>query len=397
VGLEPGFRVAEREPEPDGASDPDLVARICGEIAATGPITFARFMELALYDPEGGYYRAAAERAGRTGDFLTAPEAHPIFGRALARQLEETWERLDRPRPFVVREYGAGSGALAAALLAELDREGGAAGGVTIYEPVEINAHRREQLGERLRSAGLGERLLPEGSSTPAAHVVIANEFLDALPVHRVIRHGGTLAELHVDWRDGRFVDRAGPLSAPGLEARLRDEGVELAESQAAEVCLGLDAWMSGAAAGMERGYVIVIDYGARAPDLYGPRRPRGTLMGYLAHRAVDDPYASVGRQDLTAHVDFTAVELAGERHGFVSLGLTTQAEFLVGAGMEELLERARSDPRTTMAEWLSLRSSVVRMLDPRAMGAFRVLALGRDVPTDPALRGFSFRLPGSR
>jgi len=406
----------------DEGDVPELVARIRGEISRGGPITFARFMEIALYDPEFGYYRTRAERPGRGGDFLTAPETHPIFGQAIARQIEQLWDLLERPSPFALIEYGAGSGALAHSMLSELERPGGPMVGSVRYDAIEINRHRRAALAERLAAAGLarlGPRRVidpagapapidrptsagdPTGTGEPAqtgdppaeAGCVIANEFLDALPVHRVQWRDGQLQELLVEQAGDGFVDRPTAPSTPALAVHLAEEGVGLAEGQQAEVCLGIDGWFDELSRRLRSGYVIVIDYGRPATELYSESRFAGTVMGYFRHRAIEDPYRHVGRQDLTAHVDFTAVELAARRHGFEPLGLTTQAEFLIGAGGEELLERVRSNPGTELAAWVELRSALVRMLDPRAMGRFRVLILARNAPTDTVPRGLAYRM----
>jgi SAM-dependent MidA family methyltransferase len=402
MDLEAGFRRGPAPAPLPTAGEPALVARIRAEIAADGPITFARFMELALYEPGLGYYRGATERPGRAGDFLTAPETHPIFGAAIARQLDEIWRRLDRPGRFVLREYGAGSGALAAAILdalagrGQLGRVAGSPGlaAALRYAPVELNAFRREELVRRIETAGSGSVLELEAGAEEVG-AVLANEFVDALPVHRVVgRPGGQLEELFVDWDESGFVERAGEPSSPALAARFAADGIVLADGARAEVCLELDGWLGEVAQGLARGAVLIVDYGHLAGELYGPARGAGTLLAYSAHRAHDDWTVAVGRQDLTAHVDFSALERAARAAGLTPLGLTTQAEFLVGAGMDELLEAIRSDPDTTLEEWLAVRSSVARLLDPRAMGGFRVSLLGRGLAPDPPLIGLRFRLP---
>ena len=372
--FEPALR---REParEIDVGDEPELAARLRAEIKKTGPITFARFMDRALYEPDLGYYRSATPRPGRSGDFLTAPETHPIFGRAVARQLDEVWRLLDRPDPFVVREHGPGTGALAAAMLDGLAADGSGLREVLRYEPVEVD--------DRADEAIVG--------------CLLANEVLDALPVHRVVGRGNGLRELLVDWREGRFAEVEGDLSTPGIADRLASEDVELAEGQRAEICLALDAWVEAAARGLGRGVLLLIDYGHPAAELYGPRRMAGTLRAYVNHRVHDDVFANVGRQDLTAHVDLTAVERAAARAGLDALGVTTQAEFLVGLGVGELLTAVQSNPSTTLESYLELRSALGRLLDPAATGAFRVMAFARDMPPDTELSGLGFRLGRSR
>ena len=369
-------------------SDPALVARIRDEIDRDGPITFARFMDLALYDPESGYYRAAAARPGRGGDFLTAPEAHPIFGRSIGRFVDDVWQGLGRPPGFTVREIGAGGGALAAGLLAGLAADGsGLATGVR-YRPVEVEARRLDDLRDRLTTAGFAERLeIDDGAAIVG--VVLANEVLDALPTHRVVQRGGSLRELLVGVGDGGFEDVEAAPSTAALGERLAAEGIQLTEGQRAEICLGLDGWVAGAAAGLARGVLLLIDYGHPATELYDPaRRPTGTLAAYLGQRAHGDPYHAVGRQDLTAHVDITAVERAAAAAGLRHLGTTTQGRFLAALGAGEILVELQGAD-AGLQPYLEARAALVRMIDPAAMGGFRVMAFGRGLPEGTVIRGF--------
>ncbi len=395
VGLRrvPGLDLDAPLPE----SDAGLLARIVAEIRDAGPLTFARFMELALYDPEAGYYAAeAADDAdrgpGRGGDFLTAPEGHPIFGWAIARLLVDAWAAVGRPTRFVVREHGAGAGGLALGILDGLRRSASPLAGAIRYQPVDISPGLARRLRERLAAAGLGH-LLEAADHTPSPGAILANELVDALPVHRVEGASpddprGPLLERFVDL-DSRnaLTTSLGAPSTPALAARLRAEGIRLAPGQAAEVCLALDDWLRVAAAPLERGLVLVIDYGAPATELYAAGRG-STLRAYHRHRVHTDPLVAVGRQDLTAHVDLTAVERAAAANGLQLLGRTTQARLLADLGLGELLVGLQSRSDTTLASYLEARSAVARMLDPRATGAFAVLAFGRGLDTGQPLRG---------
>jgi SAM-dependent MidA family methyltransferase len=389
------FELGLRRDEPTGPlatdSEPALIERIRAEIATSGPPTFARFMAIALYDPEHGYYRTAADRPSRSGDFLTAPELHPIFGAAIARQVDEVWQRLDRTDPFVMREYGAGSGTLALRILDGLRADASGLAEVLRYEPVEINVARRSEILERL---GAIVRTETTTGSTRFRGVVLANEFLDALPVHRIEQHHGRLQELFVEWDDEarRLVELRGEPSSDALAARLEQDGVALVDGQVGEVCLDVEPWLAGVAADLEQGLVLVIDYGHRAPALYDPARRGGTLRAYSGQRAHADPFIAVGRQDLTAHVDLTALEAAARSHGLAVLGDVSQAELLLGCGLEELVDRVRSNPKTSMEEWLDLRSAIARLLDPAALGGFRAVLLGRDLDAEPLLLGLTAR-----
>jgi SAM-dependent MidA family methyltransferase len=331
------------------------------EIEANGPITFARFMERALYEPGLGYYAVTHERPTREGDFLSAPELHPIFGRAVGRQIEEMRQRLGAPADFTVREYGAGRGALGAAL-----------GDRFAYEPIEFDT---------------------EGPIGPMTGVVLANEYLDALPVHRLVVEGGRLRELLVGWSDGRFVESVDELSDIRIQAWFETRGIVLAEGQRAEVNPGMFNWLGEVAATLDRGYVLMFDYGLPARDLYGPQRRTGTLRAFRAHHVSSDVLGGVGRQDLTAHVDLDALTNGARDAGLNVIGKTSQAEFLAGVGLAELLAEARAEAGEDWPKQLELRSSVGRLLDPRQLGGYAVVGLSKGVPAGPPLRGFGFKL----
>jgi SAM-dependent MidA family methyltransferase len=382
----------------DVGEDRALLGRIRDEIRASGPMPFARFMELALYDPDGGYYRSASARPGRGGDFITAPELHPIFGETLAAAVVAIWRDLAEPGRFVIREHGAGDGALAVPLLDAAVAMEPRLGPALRYQPVDVDPRRIETVQARLATAGLASHVDGDlDRSTGFDGVVIANEVLDALPVHRVRDREGRLREIAVDLGpDDAFVEVEIDPSTAALAQRLMADGVELVDGQTAEICLALDDWVAAAAAPLRRGVLLLIDYGFPAAELYDPvRRRDGTLRAYLRHQVNDDPYRHVGRQDLTAHVDVTAVERAAHAAGLTTLGITTQAEALVGLGIEARLQAIQADPATTVETYTLVRSALMRLLDPAAMGRFRVMAYGRDWPASaPRLDLFAFRLP---
>ena len=378
------------DPEPVG-EDEELVARIRGEIETDGPITFARFMERALYEPDHGYYRRTAAGPGRAGDFLTAPETHPLFGAALGRLLEEAWAAMNRPTPFTVTEPGAGTGALAAGLLGGLRDLGSPLFGAIRYRPVEVEAERLAEIRARLVEEGLAERLHPEPPHPDGeTGAVVANEVLDALPVHRVIGRKGRLRELLVTWRDGAFVHVEGDPTDPRLAERLAVEGVEIGEGQVTEVCLAIEPWLVEATAHLTRGMVVLVDYADEPAPLHGSGRPAGTLRAFARHAVGGDPFRHVGRQDLTATVDLAAVRTAAARVGLEPVGETTQAELLAAVGSGELVQAFLTRPGANIGDALELRSALVRLMDTRGMGAFRVLAYGRGMPPGVTLRGLA-------
>jgi SAM-dependent MidA family methyltransferase len=320
-------------------------------------------MELALTAPGLGYYAVSDERPTRSGDFLTAPELHPFFGRCLGRHLASVWDWLGRPSRFVVREWGAGRGTLARDVAAGLRADGHPLAGALAWEPVDVAGRH------------------PAPSNGRFDGVVLANELVDALPVHRVVQRAEGLREAWVAWRDGAFEEVEAEPSTPALAAHLAADGVRLAEGQRAEVCLAAGPWLASAVADLGRGELIVIDYGHEAAELYGPRRMAGTLVTYRGHTAGDDPYAAVGRQDITAHVDLTALERHAARAGLEPAGHLIQSGFLVGLGLGELLAELGHDPATDPAAYLEARAAVARLLDPRHLGGFHVRRWRREHP----------------
>lgn len=388
-------------PDPEAVGeDEELVERLRAEIAASGPISFARFMERALYEPGHGYYRRRQPAPGMAGDFLTAPETHPIFGAAVGRLIEQAWDAIGRPAPFVVSEPGAGTGALAAGLLAGLRDASSPLFDVVRYRPVELEPDRVEALTARLVAAGLDELLVadPGARDGEETGAVVANEVLDALPVHRVVGRSGGVRELLVGLdRQGHFIDVEGEPTSAMLAERLAAEEIMLEDGQLAEVCITLDQWLDGATRRLARGLVLLIDYAEEPAELYSPRRARGTLRTFATHAVGADPYRLLGHQDLTATVDLAAVRAAAARAGLVPVGETTQAELLAAVGTGDLTLSYLRRPGAGLQDALLLRSALARLLDPRGMGRFRVLAFGRDLPADIRLAGLErLARPGS-
>lgn len=358
---------------------------------------------MALYHPDWGYYRAAQRRPGRSGDFLTAPEAHPFFGITLARQIAECWERLDRPDPFVVREYGPGVGGLAWDIIAGLTQEAPACRAALAYRLVEQNPHRLAEALAALQREGLGEVVQGEspaadGALEPITGVVLANEVADAVGVHRLIWRDGRPREGWVVWTGSGFAEEEGELSPEALAAdpagMLQREGITLTEGDRLEISPAASAWFASAARGLQRGYTLVIDYGYPAAELYRAHRLEGTVRAYRGHTVSDDPFQHVGEQDLTAHVDFSALRQAGEAEGLQFAGQTNQGAFLASLDMGNLLVDLGKDPETTLPEYIAAQAAILRLIDPGGMGRFGVLIMARDAPVTPPLRGFAISPP---
>ena len=363
-----------------------------------GRVTLARFMELALYHPDFGYYHSAARKPGRGGDFLTSPEASPLFGITLARQIAECWERMDRPAQFSIREYGSGVGGLAYDILAGLSDAAPDLFATVQYRLVERNRHRQAEALTAFRDVGLIDRVVDESDTTlePFTGVVLANEVADAFPAHRLIFESGQFSEAWVVADGDEFRFESGPVSPEAEEAtqQLAGGGVSLVEGGIYDVSPAAATWFEGACRHLQRGYAIVIDYGYEAAELYRDHRLAGTLRGYRAHAVTEDPFVNIGEQDLTTHVDFGALRRAAEATGMKFAGLTTQGAFLAGLGLGDHLIGMQSNPSTSMSEYLAAQAVITRLIDPGGLGRFRVVIMARDVPLEPALLGLSVAPP---
>jgi SAM-dependent MidA family methyltransferase len=372
---------------------PDLVAKIAREIRDLGPITFARFMDLALYDPEFGYYMRPDEvetRIGWSGDFYTSPDVHPVLARSLARQMRQVDEALGQPDPFTVVEMGPGKGILARDFLTDCAATGNSFGRRLRYVLIERSPAMRE--AQRGHLAPWEDRVswmdgldaLGAGRLTGA---VFSNELVDAMPVHRVRVRDGRPQEIFVDFRDGGFVERLGDRTTPELSRyleRLRAMGITWPEGYTTEINLQALEWMREVARVFGQGIVLTIDYGHTAEDLYGPDRPRGTLLCYHAQQLSEDPYTRVGLQDMTAHVDFTSLAAAGEEAGLHVTGFTNQMSFLMGLGVEGLVEEL--EPGSPEFQ------GVVHLLRPDGMGrTFKILIQHKGMPA-PILDGLRYK-----
>lgn len=376
-------------PSPDAqAASAALCRLIAAEIdAAGGWLSFARFMERALYTPGLGYYAGGTHKFGAAGDFVTAPELSPLFAQTLAAQ---TAQIMALSAPHIV-EVGAGSGQLAADLLLELEARAALPESYAILDlSGELRARQQATLTER--APHLVPRVrwldrLPERFDG----LVLANELLDALPVHLVVwgaeeapeavfERGVSVESERFVWRDrpasGRLLERAQQLAAE----------TELPTGYLSEIGLAAGDWTAAWAPILGHGALLLIDYGFPRHEFYHPQRSEGTLMCHYRHRAHADPFYLPGLQDITAHVDFTAVVEAGHAAGLDFLGYTTQGVFLLNCGLTEVLARTPYEDR---AHYLPLAASAQKLLGPSEMGElFKVMALGKGI--EDTLLGFA-------
>jgi SAM-dependent MidA family methyltransferase len=374
--------------------DPQVLALIRDEISQRGPMTFARFMDLALYAPGAGYYMRDAERIGARGDYYTSSNLHPLFGELIAKQLVQMIEILGTG-PVTILEQGAGRGALAFDIVHVLTRaEHLPPWTYVIVEKSPAMIAQQQRLLESFRSSGrvAWAAALPE---EPLAGCVLSNELVDAFPVHRVVQRDGALREVFVDAAGDALVERLDAPSTPDLAAYLSRLGVTLIEGQQAEINLAAIDWMRAVGRAVGRGFVLTIDYGYPAEDLYAPLRRRGTLLAYHQHRANEAFCERVGRQDLTAHVDFTTLAWAGREVGLQAEGFVDQTRFLLGLGAHEVAERLIS--AAAEAERERIVAGIRGLLDPQDMGRlFKVLVQRKGVAPSPLL-GLSLGAGGAR
>jgi SAM-dependent MidA family methyltransferase len=361
------------EPTPDARAHSDRVAEhIRGEIASRGGwISFARYMELALYAPGLGYYSAGARKLGKAGDFVTAPEISPLYGQTLARQVLQIMQGgFDE-----VLEVGAGSGALAATLLEELERSGSTP---RSYLILELSADLRERSRDTLaaRVPHLLERVAWLNRLPPAfSGVVLGNEVLDAMPVHVVRVEAGKIEEGGVGVRSGRLDWSWRRASGDLLEAA---SALRLPEGFRSEIGLAARGFVRTLAGVLEKGVALFVDYGFPRTEYYHAQRRDGTLMCHYRHHAHSDPFFLPGLQDITSHVDFSAIAAAAREGGLELAGYISQAQFLVNCGITEVMSRTPSEDR---AKFLPLANQANRLMSPAEMGElFKVIALSRGV-----------------
>ncbi len=356
-------------------------------IRTHGPITFADFMRECLYHPQFGYY--SRPQHSRFADYYTSVDVHPIFARLLARQLAEMWRILGAPPDFLVVEAAAATGKLAAQFLDFASRQLPDFFSALRYVAVEPSAARRAAHQAALQSHIAAGRFSSASALPPRvpAGCIFSNELLDALPVHRVICLRGQLHEIYVSAQGQTLRLQTGPLSSPEIAAYFERQSVSLREGQQAEAGLEACRWIETAGQALERGFLLTIDYGHEASELFSERHNRGTVLAYSRHTVTEDLLRSPGEQDLTAHVNFTALDVWGKKSGLRRSGLVTQTRFLAALGRPNLFADL-CDPGATAVETIRARLLLKTLLSPEGMGeTFRVLIQHKGIPS-PALTG---------
>lgn len=360
-----------------------LASLLAERIRRFGPITFAEYMRECLYHPVHGYYSQPESR--RFADYYTSVDVHPIFGRLLARQFAQMWELLSCPPEFHLVEAAAGTGRLACHILdfakvklPEFYRK-------VRYVAVERSPARCDQMAARLAphiAQGCCSASIEIPANIPNG-CVFSNEFLDALPVHRVLQENGALQEIFVTSNGSAFSELRLPLSTRAISEYFAAQKIALIEGQQAEAALESCDWITEIGRRLQRGFVLTIDYGHEAADLFDAHHTAGTVLAYASHRASEDFFAAPGQQDLTAHVNFTALRLWGERSGLESLGLVSQTALLLALGQgnefADLYDEGMDE-----AERVRSRLQLKTLIFPEGMGE-RFLVLIQQKGADSA------------
>ena len=370
-----------------------LLSFIVERIRAGGPITVADYVEMALYHPEHGYYTSASQRSGRGGDFFTSVDLGSLFGELMALQLGEMWRAMGSPAAFDLVEAAAGNGRLSRDIL-----DAAAAHDAHFYAAVRLRLVEPSARARGAQVAILGEhalRLYGSDDVLPGGvhGVILANELLDALPPHLVVMRATGLREVFVDESRGRLLTREGAPSSTRLAEYLERVGARLGDGFVTEVNLAAADWMTAAASALKQGFLLLVDYGHEAGELYSAAHAGGTLTSFRAHASEtreEGPgwLREPGERDLTSHVDLTGIRLAAEDAGLQALGLVDQTHFLLGLGLDECLTRPAANAAAELKRRLALKS----LLLPGGMGStHKVMIFGRDVQA-PALRGLTLR-----
>jgi len=380
--------------EGKGNQGENLRRFILSQIEKGGPLPFSRFMEWCLYHPEYGYYQSKGVTIGKQGDYYTSPSVSPVFGHLIAKQLFQMAEILGGDA-FDLVEMGGGRGFLCEDILDWVEKTSPDFYQHLRYHLIETSSpflkEQRKRSSEKEREGRvfwIDSKLFEEGK-VQIQGCFLSNELVDAFPVHRVILDQGKLREIYVTHRNGQFEEQWGELSDPRIASYFHSMDITLQEGQKAEVNLLALEWMESVARCLQRGFVLTIDYGYLAEELYAPHRREGTLLCYFQHEASENPYERLGEQDITSHVNFTSLIRKGEEVGLRFTGLVPQYRFLIGLGILEQMETLGKE--LSELDGLKLRLSLKHLIEPEmGMGeVFKVLIQhkGMDQPQLDGLR----------
>lgn len=384
---------------------------IIERIRREGPISFESFMDMALYYPELGYYASPESTIGQDGDFFTSPHLHPIFGAMVGRQLYEMWRFMGKPSVFDIVEMGAGHGYLARDMFDYLTRSSSSVDFIEAIHYIIVEPY--QHFEDKQRAVLSGDPPAPpfqkggtKGSTSPGGDqpsvtwvkslsgvhdikgCIVTNELLDAFPIH-LVRMNDRVHEIYVNHRGDEFIEETRDISLDGLKDYIKAYlPGPLPLGYRTEINLRMRKWLEEAAAVLKKGFILTIDYGYSAKEYYSDDRTGGTLLCYHKHTLKDSPYLDVGRQDITAHVNFSSLKVWGEELGLTTVGYCPQGTFLTASGIDEVIMERYSGS----AGYLSELSRIKRLIFPQGMGESHNVIVQYKGNGSPALRGFSMR-----
>lgn len=370
----------------------DLGHKILDRIRKEGRMTFDIFMEMALYDPEFGYYTSGPRAIGREGDFYTSAHLHPVFGAMIGKQIAGMWEFMGRPDDFMIIEMGAGEGYLCRDMLdsfrnsddpglrAFLDRST-----YTIVEMSPVYMKKQQAL-----LSGYDGKVSWRGridELSPFIGCLVSNELLDAFPVH-LVQMEEILKEVYVAGDEEGFREILGGVSREDILTYFTDQGISIGKGFRTEVNLRMKEWISDISRVMKEGFIFTVDYGYPADEYYSDDRDRGTLLCYYRHQVGENPYVNIGEQDMTAHINFSALKRWGEASGFKTSGYCRQGVFLVSMGIDEEIRRLAH----TSKDYLFELARIKKLILPGTLGDTHKVMIQYKGEGEPVLRGFTMK-----
>ncbi len=356
-----------------------LETLIKNEIKSLKSIPFSRFMELALYTPGLGYYSAGSNKIGQFGDFTTAPEISPLFSRCIAKQCAQVLPLLEKKN---ILEFGAGTGKMATDILLELAQINNLPDNYFILE-TSADLRQRQQATVKKHANHLFElvKWLDQPPSNSYEGIILANELLDAMPVHLFQAQKNAATELHVTLANDQFTLNKGDTDNAFLKNQISRITKNLPDTYVSEINLAANAWIRSAQNFMKKGLILIIDYGYPEHEYYHPQRTSGTLMCHYRHHAHSNPFILIGLQDITAHINFTALAECADDAGLNVSGYTTQAFFLIGCGLETMTQALSGDD---LKQQIELSQQIQKLTLPTEMGErFKALALTKQLPKE--------------
>lgn len=374
-----------------------LQQKIIRRIKSEGPVSFKTFMEMALYEPELGYYTSQKTRIGRSGDFYTSSHLHPAFGMMIGKQIEEMWEIMGRPSAFQIVEMGSGAGYLCKDML-EYFKVSGVRCQVSgenknifthlQYIIVELNPALRENQKKLLSE--FSDKVQWVSSLNELNGIrgcILSNELLDAFPVH-IIEINDAIEEIFVSADHWKLTEIKGAPSTSGIADYLKEFSIELEKGHRTEINLEIKNWLNEINSVLTEGFILTIDYGYSSEDYYSEDRNRGTMLCYHKHQMTEDPYQNIGEQDITAHVNFSSLKKWGEELGIKTIGFCRQGTFLVSLGIDEVIAEIHKNS----ADYPFEVSRIKKLILPGTMGETHKVIIQYKGSHKPELRGFAIK-----